>query len=79
MDPCDLPRCFEIGVDPVAVHLGSFALYWYGLLVAASLPYLWLLVATDGSNAYAIDGAYLLGTPLWVLFVPSVSFADRIE
>jgi phosphatidylglycerol:prolipoprotein diacylglycerol transferase len=35
VDPCSLPTCLKIGVDPIALHLGSFALYWYGLLVAA--------------------------------------------
>jgi phosphatidylglycerol:prolipoprotein diacylglycerol transferase len=34
VDPCSLPTCLKIGVDPIALHLGSFALYWYGLLVA---------------------------------------------
>jgi phosphatidylglycerol:prolipoprotein diacylglycerol transferase len=32
---CQLPRCLQIGIDPVAFHLGPFALYWYGLLIAA--------------------------------------------
>src|SRR5258708_11768729 len=34
MDPCQLPGCLRIGVDPVAVHLGGVNLYWYGILVA---------------------------------------------
>ena len=34
MDPCSLPTCFKLGIDPIAIHLGAFALYWYGLLVA---------------------------------------------
>jgi phosphatidylglycerol:prolipoprotein diacylglycerol transferase len=34
MDPCQLPGCLRIGIDPVAVHLGGINFYWYGLLVA---------------------------------------------
>ena len=32
--PCNLPGCFKIGVDPVLLHVGPLALYWYGLLIA---------------------------------------------
>jgi phosphatidylglycerol:prolipoprotein diacylglycerol transferase len=35
VDPCSLPTCLRIGIDPIAIHLGTFTLYWYGLLVAA--------------------------------------------
>lgn len=34
MDPCQLPGCLRIGIDPVAAHLGGVSVYWYGLLVA---------------------------------------------
>jgi hypothetical protein len=53
----------------------STAIVWYCLLVAAALPYIWLLVATDWNNELANDGAYYMGTPLQLLLVPSVSFA----
>ena len=32
--PCHLPGCFTISLSPVLVHIGPFAVYWYGLLIA---------------------------------------------
>ena len=34
MDPCQLPTCLKVGLNPVAAHLGPISLYWYGLFVA---------------------------------------------
>ena len=32
--PCNLPGCLKVGLDPVAIHAGGFAVYWYGLFIA---------------------------------------------
>jgi phosphatidylglycerol:prolipoprotein diacylglycerol transferase len=34
MNSCQLPQCVRIGIDPIALHLSSFNLYWYGAFVA---------------------------------------------
>jgi hypothetical protein len=48
------------------------ALAWYGLLVAALLPAVWLLVVFDWDNEAASPEANWVGTPIALLFVPSV-------
>ena len=34
MEPCQLPTCLKVGLNPVAAQIGLFNLYWYGILVA---------------------------------------------
>jgi phosphatidylglycerol---prolipoprotein diacylglyceryl transferase len=34
VEPCQLPTCLKVGINPVAAHLGLISLYWYGLFVA---------------------------------------------
>jgi hypothetical protein len=52
---------------------------WYGLLLAASLPFIWLFVANQwhDDSAYNIGGVKLaawIGEPIALLFVPTAAF-----
>jgi phosphatidylglycerol:prolipoprotein diacylglycerol transferase len=65
---CTLPTCFKVGIDPVAFHLGSFALYWYGLLVAIGFVVA-IRVATSAAERRGLDPDQLLsGTLVAALF-----------
>lgn len=63
MDPCNLPFCLKIGIDPVLAHLGSFALYWYGLLVALGFI-LAIRLATGEAEKVGVDPDQLLSATL---------------
>lgn len=63
MDPCNLPTCLKIGLDPVAVHLGTFALYWYGLLVAGGFIVA-IRIATREAEKVGVDPDQLLSATL---------------
>ena len=63
MQPCDLPTCLKLGVDPVAVHLGPLALYWYGLLVAVGFVVA-IRLATREAERQALDPDQLLSAAL---------------
>jgi phosphatidylglycerol:prolipoprotein diacylglycerol transferase len=63
MAGCQLPQCVRIGVDPVAAHLGSFNLYWYGALVAAGfIAAIWL--GTHEAEREGLDGDQVLSAVL---------------
>jgi phosphatidylglycerol:prolipoprotein diacylglycerol transferase len=52
VEPCQLPTCLKVGLNPVAAHLGPISLYWYGLLVAIGfIAAIWL-----GSREAERDG-----------------------
>jgi phosphatidylglycerol:prolipoprotein diacylglycerol transferase len=63
VDPCSLPTCLKIGLDPVAVHLGTFALYWYGLLVAVGFIAA-IRIATREAGKVRVDPDQLLSATL---------------
>ncbi|MFN2465122.1 MAG: prolipoprotein diacylglyceryl transferase [Candidatus Dormibacteria bacterium] len=63
MQPCNLPSCLKLGVDPVAFHLGPLALYWYGLLVAAGFV-LAIRVAGREAERKGLDPDQLLSAAL---------------
>ena len=63
MQPCDLPSCLKIGIDPVAIHLGPLALYWYGLLVAIGFV-LAIRLATREADRQGLDPDQLLSAAL---------------
>lgn len=50
------------------------AVGWYLLLILVCLPYLWYLVSTNWFNQHAYDVAVWIGTPIQVLFIPTLSF-----
>jgi hypothetical protein len=77
------------GMLLAAVYLGKYWLClspftkyekirWYLLMMVASLPYIWLLVAHDWYDPMARDMFCWVGTPLAVLFVPTVSFLVEV-
>src|SRR5258708_19784743 len=79
MDPCQLPGCLRIGVDPVAVHLGGVNLYWYGILVAvgfiAAVRLAMVAAASEGLDEDQLLSALLvaalfglLGARLFYIF-----------
>jgi phosphatidylglycerol:prolipoprotein diacylglycerol transferase len=63
MQPCNLPACFKLGLDPVALHLGPLALYWYGLLVAAGFVVAIRLAAMEAERQ-GLDSDQLLSAAL---------------
>lgn len=63
MQPCSLPTCLKVGIDPVAVHLGPLALYWYGLLVAVGFV-LAIRLATREAEAQGLHPDHLLSAAL---------------
>jgi phosphatidylglycerol:prolipoprotein diacylglycerol transferase len=63
VQPCNLPWCVKIGIDPVLVHVGSFALYWYGLLVAIGFV-LAIRIATHEAEKESLDADQLLSAAL---------------
>jgi phosphatidylglycerol:prolipoprotein diacylglycerol transferase len=63
MEPCNLPACFKVGIDPVALHLGPVALYWYGLLVAVGFVVA-IRLATHEAERQALDPDQLLSAAL---------------
>src|SRR4029077_9375167 len=63
MQPCNLPLCLQIGIDPVALRLGPLALYWYGLLVAAGFI-LAIWVASQEARRQGLDPDQLLSAAL---------------
>jgi len=63
MQPCNPPGCFKIGLDPVALHLGPLALYWYGLLVALGFVVAIRLATREGEK-HGIDPDQLLSASL---------------
>ncbi|MEA2683590.1 MAG: phosphatidylglycerol---prolipoprotein diacylglyceryl transferase [Chloroflexota bacterium] len=63
MQTCDLPACFKLGLDPVAVHLGPVALYWYGLLVAAGFVVA-IRLASREAERQGLDADQLLSAAL---------------
>jgi phosphatidylglycerol:prolipoprotein diacylglycerol transferase len=63
MQPCNLPTCLQMGLDPVAIHLGPLTLYWYGLLVAAGLV-LAIRLATAEAERHGLDPDQLLSAAL---------------
>ncbi|GAC1336085.1 MAG: prolipoprotein diacylglyceryl transferase [Candidatus Dormibacteria bacterium] len=63
MQPCHFPSCFKVGLDPVALHLGPLALYWYGLLVAIGFVVAIRLATREGEK-HAIDPDQLLSAAL---------------
>ena len=63
MQPCNLPACFKLGLDPVAIHLGPLALYWYGLLVAAGFV-LAIRLASGEAERQGLDSDQLLSAAL---------------
>ena len=63
MQPCNLPACFKVGIDPVAVHLGPLALYWYGLLVALGFVVA-IRLATREAEKQRLDPDQLLSAAL---------------
>ncbi|MGI8610336.1 MAG: prolipoprotein diacylglyceryl transferase [Candidatus Dormibacteria bacterium] len=63
MQPCDLPSCLKLGIDPVAIHLGPLALYWYGLLVAVGFV-LAIRLATREAEGQGVDPDQLLSAAL---------------
>ena len=79
MDPCQLPGCLRIGVDPVALHLGGVSLYWYGILVAvgfiAAVRLAMVAAASEGLDEDQLLSALLvaalfglLGARLFYIF-----------
>jgi phosphatidylglycerol:prolipoprotein diacylglycerol transferase len=63
MAGCQLPQCVSIGVDPIAVHLGAFNLYWYGILVAAGfIVAIWM--GTHEADREGLDGDQVLSAIL---------------
>ncbi len=71
MDPCQLPGCLRIGVDPVALHLGGVSLYWYGILVAAGfivgVRLALIAAAAEGLDADQLLSALLVAALLGLL------------
>ena len=63
MQPCNLPACFKLGIDPVAVHLGPLALYWYGLLVALGFVVA-IRIASREAERQGLDPDQLLSAAL---------------
>ncbi|MFN2462927.1 MAG: prolipoprotein diacylglyceryl transferase [Candidatus Dormibacteria bacterium] len=63
MQPCNLPSCLKIGVDPVALHMGPLALYWYGLLVAVGFVVAIRLAGREAEKQ-ALDPDQLLSAAL---------------
>ncbi|HEV1997466.1 MAG TPA: prolipoprotein diacylglyceryl transferase [Candidatus Dormibacteraeota bacterium] len=63
MQPCSLPTCLKLGIDPVAIHLGPLALYWYGLLVAVGFV-LAIRLATREAESQGLDPDQLLSAAL---------------
>lgn len=63
MQPCGLPTCLKLGIDPVAIHLGPLALYWYGLLVAVGFV-LAIRLATREAERQGLDPDQLLSAAL---------------
>jgi phosphatidylglycerol:prolipoprotein diacylglycerol transferase len=63
MQPCNLPSCLQVGIDPVAIHLGPLALYWYGLLVAAGFVVAIRLAGTEAERQ-GLDADQLLSAAL---------------
>lgn len=63
MQPCNLPACFKLGLDPVALHVGPLALYWYGLLVAAGFVVAIRLAANEAERQ-GLDSDRLLSAAL---------------
>ncbi|MDQ6748506.1 MAG: prolipoprotein diacylglyceryl transferase, partial [Candidatus Dormibacteraeota bacterium] len=63
MQPCNLPSCLRLGIDPVAVHLGPLALYWYGLLVAVGFV-LAIRLASREAERRGLDPDQLLSAAL---------------
>jgi hypothetical protein len=75
-------NCFALAVLALLCSLGLLivrravgpldALAWYCLLLAALLPAVWLLVAFDWDSEAASPEANWVGTPIALLFVPTV-------
>jgi phosphatidylglycerol:prolipoprotein diacylglycerol transferase len=63
VDPCNLPTCVKIGIDPVALHIGTFALYWYGLLVALGFV-IAIRIATREAERVGVNPDQLLSATL---------------
>jgi phosphatidylglycerol:prolipoprotein diacylglycerol transferase len=52
VEPCQLPTCLKVALNPVATHIGPISLYWYGLFVAIGfIGAIWL-----GSREAERDG-----------------------
>ncbi len=49
--------------------------YFFGLLIAASLPYIWLLLCVDWRNPHVFPVACWVHDPIGFWFVPTLSFA----
>ena len=60
---CTLPTCLKVGIDPTALHLGGFALFWYGLLVAVGFVVA-IRVATVAAERRRLDPDQLLSGAL---------------
>src|SRR3989337_2548372 len=53
-----------IGIDPVIVHVGTFELRWYGLMImAAVLVGIWVASIDGKRRGISVDAVYSLG--LW--------------
>lgn len=63
MQPCDLPTCLRVAVNPVAAQLGQFTLYWYGILVAIGFVVAIRLVSREGERE-GLDTDQLLSATL---------------
>src|SRR4030065_323449 len=71
-----------IGIDPVAFHIGSIAVGWYGIMVALAVITLvtWALVSVKKGSGLTynivINGA-LVGTPSAVIFSRLLHVIDQ--
>jgi hypothetical protein len=57
------------------VSVSWVRVYFFALLVIASLPFIWLLVVTDWRNPHVFKVACWVHDPIGFWFIPTISFA----
>lgn len=60
----------KLNIDPVALHLGKFNIYWYGIIIAVGFA-LAVYLATRDSKKFGIDPENIVDVVLWAT-IPSI-------
>jgi phosphatidylglycerol:prolipoprotein diacylglycerol transferase len=74
-------RSIIIGIDPIAFHIGSFEVGWYGIMVALAVITLvvWALVSVkrgSGLTYNTVVNAAIVGIPSGVIFARLLHVID---
>ena len=56
----------HIGIDPVALHIGSFSIRWYGVMVVFAIVFL-IIWSMHFARKAGYNDDFIFGAALWAL------------